>query len=73
MIIIKAQTQVIKMNKRIKKLEMNREVGKVYVNDRYSIDIAEGYIDDLKNESANEYPQYVFDLRDDLRDIGLVA
>lgn len=62
------------MNKNIKKLEY--DVGKkwVIINDKYLIDTKFGAIYWYEDVGSNNYdfPQWVFDVRNDLRDWGFV-
>mgnify|MGYP003321519842 CR=1 FL=1 len=62
------------MNKNIKKMVFDKKDRSVVINDKYLIDTQCGalyWYEDTENNNY-DFPQWVFDVRDDLRDIGIV-
>lgn len=61
--------------KYVKKLEYDRKNNAVYINDKYEIDTKDGaiyYSWDYAGNREQDFPQWIFELRSDLRDLGMV-
>lgn len=59
----------------VKKLEYDRKNHAVYINDIYEIDTKDGaiyYSWGYEGNRNKDFPQWLFELRCDLRDLGMV-